>query len=68
MFQKQHKLCITTIGQLHLWKQSTSLVAQLYVETRPSVIRTGKNEYGRAEIWVDGYKNEGAKINSLQKT
>ena len=54
MFQKQHKLCITTIGQLHLWKQRTSLGAQLYVETRPPVIRTGKNEYGRAEIWVDG--------------
>ena len=26
----------------------------LYVETRPPVIWTGKNEYGRVEIWVDG--------------
>ena len=26
----------------------------LYVETRPPIIWTGKNEYGRVEIWVDG--------------
>ena len=30
-------------------------------KTCPPVIWTGKNEYGRVEIWVDGYKNEGAK-------
>ena len=29
------------------------IAIELYVETRPPVIRTGKNEYGRAEIWVD---------------
>ena len=30
------------------------LTPQLYVETRPPVIWTGKNEYGQVEIWVDG--------------
>ena len=41
--------------------------AYLYVETRPPIIRTGKNEYGWAEIWVDGVKNEGAKKKGLPK-
>ena len=27
---------------------------KLYVETRPPFIWTGKNEYRRVEIWVDG--------------
>ena len=27
----------------------------LYLETRPPVIWTGKNEYGRVQIWVDGW-------------
>ena len=35
--------------------------AYLYVETRPPVIWTGKNEYGRVEIWWTGKNNEGAK-------
>ena len=33
----------------------TTTAAYLYVETRPRVIWTGKNEYGRVEIWVDGW-------------
>ena len=32
------------------------LQAYLYAETRQPVIWTGKNEYGRVEIWVDGLK------------
>ena len=28
--------------------------AYLYIETRSPVICTGKNEFGRVEIWVDG--------------
>ena len=40
------------------------MFTELYVETRPPVIRTGKKEYGRAEIWVDGVKNEGVKKRS----
>ena len=44
------------------------LESQLYVETRPPVIWMGKNEYGRVEIWVDGWwmgkKNEGVKKRS----
>jgi len=27
----------------------------LYAETRPPIIWTSKNEYGRVEIWVDGW-------------
>ena len=37
---------------------------KLYAETRPPVIWMGKNSYGRVEIWVDGLKNEGAKMSS----
>ena len=29
--------------------------AQLYVETCPPFIWAGKNEYGRVEIWLDGW-------------
>ena len=33
---------------------ANNMETNLYVETRPPVIRTGKNEYGCSEIWVDG--------------
>ena len=49
-------------NMMYIWKLWK---AQLYVETRPPVIWTGKNEYGWVEVWVDGQwtdkKNEGAK-------
>ena len=51
-----HNTCVTltmTVSDTVFFCQCTSL---LYVETRPPVIWTGKNEYGRVEIWVDGYK------------
>ena len=41
--------CLCGIGQ------SVFGSTQHYVETRPPVIWTGKNEYGRVEIWVDGW-------------
>ena len=31
------------------------MYTQLYAETRPPVIWTGKNCCGRVEIWVDGW-------------
>ena len=37
-----------------------STAALLYAETRPPVIWTAKHHCGWVEIWVDGYKNEGA--------
>ena len=45
------------------------LQSQLYVETRPPVIWTGKNEYGREKYGRTGggrVKNEGAKSKVFQ--
>ena len=47
------------------WGRGWGANSLLYVETRPHVIWTGKNEYGRVEIWVDGWwtgkKSDGGK-------
>ena len=40
---------------------------QLYVETRPPIIWTGKNEYGRVEILVDGLWT-GKKLRSKKRS
>ena len=56
--QKRHrKLLVASIWCQCHWKSG----AELYVETRPPVIWTGKNQCGRVEIWVDRWTNEGAK-------
>ena len=41
-------------GSSVLWSEVRQWPPGLYLETRPPVIWTGKNEYGRVEIWRTG--------------
>ena len=51
--KSEHLSCLLAQYAFTLVWLSLDATYSIYVETRPPVIWTGKNEYGRVEIWVD---------------